>query len=79
LSLETGTLDVSRFIDEDEISLTWKERGGPSVAAPSGAGGYGSKLVNLSVSSQLGVTITYDRSADCVTVVLKLRGDKLAQ
>ncbi len=59
--------------------LTWTERGGPVVEPPDGEKGYGSKLLNRSVSSQLGGTITYDWSEKGLLVVLKLSAEKLAK
>jgi two-component sensor histidine kinase len=79
LSVDTGVLDVSGSTDDDEITLTWTERGGPTVEHPNGAQGYGSKLLNRSVSGQLGGMISYDWSAKGVIVVLKLRGERLAK
>lgn len=79
LSVDTGTLDLSGVSNDDEVTLTWTERGGPAVEPPNGAEGYGSKLLNRSVSGQLGGTIAYDWSEKGVVVVLTLRGDKLAQ
>ena len=79
LSIDTGTLDLSGFTDDDEVTLTWTERGGPAVDAPNGAAGYGSKLLNRSVSGQLGGTITYDWSSEGVVVVLKLSCERLAK
>ena len=78
LSADTGTLDVSGVSDEEDTAITWTERGGPSVEPPNGAGGYGSKLVVRSISSQLGGSIDYDWSADGVIVVLKMKTSKLA-
>ena len=41
--------------DDDEATLTWTERGGPAAEDPEGGvQGYGSKLLNRSVSGQLG-------------------------
>jgi two-component sensor histidine kinase len=79
LSVDTGTLDLSGFTDDDEVTLTWTERGGPVVEDPNGAQGYGSKLLHRSVSGQMGGSIAYDWSAEGVVVVLKLRGDRLAK
>ncbi|WP_426128849.1 sensor histidine kinase [Pararhizobium sp. PWRC1-1] len=79
LSIDTGILDLSGSTEGDEVTLTWTERGGPAVESPDGAEGYGSKLLNRSVSGQLGGTITYDWSEKGVVVVLQLSGDKLAK
>ena len=77
LSSPTGTLDVSSRSDGDKISLAWVERGGPLVKAPSGFGGFGSKLVERSVSRQLGGTIEHEWSEDGVIVTLQLDRAKL--
>ena len=79
LSVDTGILDVSGTTDEDEVTLTWTERGGPLVEPPNGSEGYGSKLLNRSVSGQLGGTISYDWSEKGVVVVLRLSGERLAR
>lgn len=78
LSLDTGILDLSGTTDDQDVTLTWTERGGPTVESSEGAQGYGSKLVSRSVSGHLGGTITYDWSAEGVVVVLKLKGERLA-
>ena len=78
LSAESGTLDVSTRSDGDEISLVWIERGGPAVEAPRGAEGFGSKLVQRSVSRQLGGTIDHDWSEDGLIVTVKLSRARLS-
>ncbi|MVA22487.1 histidine kinase [Agrobacterium vitis] len=79
LSVGTGILDLSGSAESDEVTLTWTERGGPAVEAPNEAEGYGSKLLNRSVSGQLGGIIAYDWSEKGVVVVLKLRAEKLVK
>ncbi|WP_426230763.1 sensor histidine kinase [Pararhizobium sp. DWP3-4] len=79
LSVDTGTLDLSGSTEDDEVMLTWTERGGPAVEDPDGAQGYGSRLLNRSVSGQLGGSIAYDWSPKGVVVVLKLSGERLAK
>jgi two-component sensor histidine kinase len=75
LSVETGTLDVAGTIDDEMVTITWTERGGPSVAAPTSKG-YGSKLVQGSVAA-LG-TITHDWSDGGLIINLHLKSDTLA-
>nr|USU32359.1 histidine kinase [Methylobacterium sp. OTU13CASTA1] len=53
LSVPTGTLDMSCPIQEDAVVITWTERGGPLVTAPTGPGGYGSKLLDRALTQQL--------------------------
>jgi len=78
LSSETGTLDVSSTgHEEEDVIVVWTERGGPPVATPTGAGGFGSKLINRVMSAQLGGTITCDWAADGVVVTLKMNKRRL--
>jgi len=78
LSQPEGTLDVSSATDGDDISLTWLERGGPAVEAPRDRAGYGSKLVDRSVSGQLGGSIDYEWSEGGLIVTLRVNRDSLA-
>lgn len=78
LSAETGVLDLSGTSDGNDLELVWTERGGPVVEEPKDAVGYGSRLVNRSVSGHLGGTIHYGWNSDGVTVTLKLNGERLA-
>jgi two-component sensor histidine kinase len=76
LSASSGMLDISGTDTDGEVHLTWTERGGPSVAPPSGEG-YGSKLLNRSVTSQLNGTIKTDWSTEGVVVTLTLDAKSL--
>lgn len=78
LSDPVGTLDVSSASDADDIKLTWLERGGPLVEAPNGPPGYGSALVQRSISGQLGGSIQYDWAAEGLIVTVNMKRDRLA-
>jgi two-component sensor histidine kinase len=78
LSSLTGTLDIACAAHDTEVVVVWTERGGPSVAAPSGEGGYGSKLLNRSMTLQLGGSIHCDWSPEGVIVTLHMTKDRLA-
>ena len=78
LSSDAGTLDVSTQSDGDQISLIWMERGGPAVEAPPEAEGFGSKLVQRSVSRQLGGTIDHDWSQEGLVVTVQLNRARLS-
>lgn len=78
LSVETGTLDVSGTSLDEDLELVWTERGGPTVEVPQGSSGYGSGLINRSVSRQLGGSITFDWHSDGVIVTLRLSGQRLS-
>jgi two-component sensor histidine kinase len=62
LSADTGQLDISGSNEGDDIKIVWTERGGPPVTEGERSKGYGSRLVERSVSGQLGGTIDYDWS-----------------
>ncbi len=72
LSSETGTLDVSSTGNEGDVVLVWTEHGGPTVSNPTGEGGFGSKLINRVMGTQLGGTITCDWAIDGVVVTLTM-------
>ena len=77
LSSETGTLDVSSSGHDDDVIVKWTESGGPPVTSPTGQGGFGSKLINRAMSTQLGGTITCDWAEDGVVVTLKMNRSRL--
>lgn len=77
LSRNKGTLDLSGSSTEGNLELVWTERGGPQVHAPDERDSFGSKLINRSVSSQLGGSIAYYWSSDGVIITLKLNGKRL--
>jgi two-component sensor histidine kinase len=79
LSSATGTLDVSCASSQDsEVVITWTERGGPAVVGPGGNDGYGSKLINRSMSSGLGGSISCDWATEGIVVTLCIGKDRLA-
>jgi two-component sensor histidine kinase len=78
LSAAGGTLNVSCAADSDEMIVVWTEQGGPRVAAPVGPQGFGSKLVTLSMSGQLGGSIDIDWQAAGAVVTLRMKKKYLA-
>lgn len=60
LSTKVGKVDVTSSVDDGQVVLTWTESGGPAVSTPTGSGGFGSQLVELSVVRQMGGTIDRD-------------------
>ena len=78
LSLASGTLDVSCNANDDEVVVTWTERGGPPIAAPARLEGFGSKLVHRSMSTQLSGAIAFDWSEEGVVVTLRMSKARLA-
>ena len=78
LSSATGTLDVACDTPEKEITVVWTERGGPPVEAPSGQGGFGSRLVMRGME-QLGGSIEFEWSAEGAIARLRMSEQCLAR
>jgi two-component sensor histidine kinase len=78
LSVPSGTLDVSCTAKDDEVLVTWTERGGPPVSAPNSVKGFGSKLIDRGMAAQVGGTIAYDWSDEGVVVSLRMSKERLA-
>ncbi|RVT40336.1 histidine kinase [Sphingobium algorifonticola] len=78
LSVPQGTLDVSSTTDGDKIVVTWAEHGGPDVTKPMGDGGFGSKLVQRSMTSQLGGAIGHDWAENGLVVTLEIDRARIA-
>lgn len=79
LSVDTGMLDVSCSAHDEAITIMWTESGGPQVSAPPAEPGYGSKLVERSITGHLRGGISYDWAQDGLVVTLKLDRDRLAR
>jgi two-component sensor histidine kinase len=79
LSVDSGTLDVSCSAQDEAVTIVWTESGGPQVKGPTGPGGYGSKLVERSVTGHLRGTIGYDWAEQGLVVTLRVNPDRLAQ
>jgi two-component sensor histidine kinase len=79
LSSGTGTLDITTKVPGDRVvELIWMERGGPPIKAPPEPNGFGSKLVKMSVSKQLGGAIEYNWSEEGLIATLRLDRERLA-
>ena len=78
LSVASGTLDVSCNAHDDDVVVTWAERGGPTVTAPVTLAGFGSKLVHRSMSTQLGGSIAFDWSPEGLVATLRMSKTRLA-
>jgi len=63
-----GTVKISWVVDYDEkppsLSLTWKERGGPALQSPPLQKGFGSSLIDHSITRNLGGKIDRDWQED---------------
>lgn len=78
LSAASGMLDISGTSTDEQVCVVWTERGGPPVASAGGEG-YGSKLLNRSVTGQLGGSIKTDWSDEGITVTVTMDAEKLSR
>ncbi|MHA6332233.1 HWE histidine kinase domain-containing protein [Qipengyuania sp. CAU 1752] len=67
LSLANGRIDVKLETTGTSIRVDWIESGGPAVSKPTSSG-YGSRLLQLSVQSQLNGTIEQEWAEDGLRV-----------
>ena len=77
LSVAAGTLDVSCKAEVNEVVAVWTERGGPGAAVPAATEGYGSRMLDRSMSSQLGGSIGFEWLQDGVVVTLRMNKNRL--
>ncbi len=77
LSAPNGTLDVSCTEADTEVTIKWIEKGGPVVAVPRGQAGFGSKLVNTSITGQLGGSIAFDWPPTGAVITLRVSKARL--
>lgn len=78
LSVDTGLLDVSCSAHDEAVTLVWTESGGPIVRPPEGLDGYGSKLVERSVTGHLKGAIHRHWAEGGLVVTLRLDPGRLA-
>ncbi|MGU9980156.1 sensor histidine kinase [Phreatobacter sp. HK31-P] len=78
LSGDSGSLDLSGEDEGDALTLKWIERGGPTIAAAPDRAGFGSKLVERSVSQQLGGSIQSEWLPEGAIVTLHMSKSRLA-
>jgi two-component sensor histidine kinase len=77
LSRPSGTLDLSGGAESGEVTIIWTEKGGPPVDVARGQAGFGSKLVNRSIVSQLGGSIVFDWPREGLIATLRMSQDRL--
>ena len=78
LSCAEGFLDVSSRTDGDVIYLVWAETGGPLIVSHPELSGFGSRLIERTISSQFGGELTYDWQESGLVVTISMQQDRLA-
>lgn len=77
LSAHEGTLDVSGRTEEGEVHVIWAETGGPSVERTPKMTGFGSRMIQRSVTSQLAGSLCYDWQPTGLVATLVMRKDRM--
>lgn len=78
LSSDAGTLDISSRSEDSDVFIIWAETGGPEIAESPKMDGYGSQLIDRSVSSRFRGSLDYDWQQSGLVATLRMRKDRLA-
>lgn len=78
LSSASGFLDISSRADAGCLYLVWAETGGPAIVVRPELTGFGSRLIERTVSSQLRGKLTYDWQESGLVVTLAMPEERLA-
>jgi PAS domain S-box-containing protein len=77
LSSPGGYIHIDWSAQNDELLLTWKERGGPSLDGPAEREGFGGSLVRRIVTDQFGGQLSYDWKPEGLIVRLSVPVERL--
>jgi two-component sensor histidine kinase len=78
LTSDTGHVDVSWQLEGDNLVVSWSERGGPEIEGPPTVRGFGSRLVENTVTRQYGGTLDYDWRREGLRVKITVPAECLA-
>ncbi|MEG3165351.1 HWE histidine kinase domain-containing protein [Sphingomonas sp. PB2P19] len=78
LSCKEGVLNVTTEVDDTCVVLTWAETGGPAIEAAPALTGFGSRMVERSVTQRLAGALHYDWQSTGLVATLTMRKDRLA-
>ncbi len=79
LSTPKGSLRVDWTLEGSDLHLRWGERDGPVVVGPPKAEGFGSKLVNRSVTGQLQGQVAHDWQQEGLTLHITVPLERLTK
>ncbi len=72
LSVQEGGINIVIAVDASDLVVTWTEHGGPPVVAPGIKRGFGSQLIDMSVTRQLGGRIDYQWLTNGIVVTTRI-------
>jgi two-component sensor histidine kinase len=78
LTSDAGHVDVRWRLEGDDLVVHWSERGGPEIEEPPTTRGFGSRLVENTVTRQFGGTLDYQWRPEGLTVKITFPAECLA-
>ena len=78
LSVSSGQISIASRVEDDVLTLTWVERGGPAITGPPQHKGFGESLARMSARGQLGGSIAYAWNPEGVEITLRASLSRLA-
>jgi two-component sensor histidine kinase len=79
LSASAGTLDVSGRTEDGEVHITWAETGGPELSHEPQMTGFGSRMIQRTVASQLAGSLSYDWQPSGLVATLIMLKDRMGR
>lgn len=79
LTTDGGTVRIDIAGEDDEITIEWREQGGPALSGVPDRQGFGTSLAAMSVEGQMGGTIARDWRDDGLHVKVQLSRSRLAR
>lgn len=78
LAKEAGHIEIVWQADGDALNLRWVERGGPIIDSPPASHGFGTALVESTVTGQLGGKLHHDWQREGLVVTIVAPLDRLS-
>ena len=79
LSVAEGRVTIETRVDDGDVSIIWRERGGPAIDSEPRRTGFGTRLAEMSIVQQLGgrLTRTWERAG--LVVEIAVRRERLSR
>ncbi|MDC6657884.1 sensor histidine kinase, partial [Leclercia adecarboxylata] len=79
LSVPDGVVDLDITENGDDITLIWRESGGPTLSGPPTHQGFGTKLATMSIEQQLGGTFTRHWEPSGLVAIVAIKHTQLVR
>lgn len=79
LAVDCGALDITGVVDDDWLELTWAETGGLALGKAQKSDGFGSKMIERLIASELDGSIHYDWQTTGLVATVSARTELLAK